>query len=62
MNKYIISTGLSVVSEINPDKYVITTEPEKAVSFDTIGDAMLEASKLNKILNSPTFKVMTVEV
>lgn len=62
MNKYIISTGLSVVSEINPDNYVITTDSEKAVSFDAIGDAMLEASKLNKILNSPTFRVMSIEV
>lgn len=66
MTKYIISSGTSVVSELLENGETIsvqvTNEAEKAIFFDTIGKAMLEASKVNKTLGSHHYMAMPVEV
>lgn len=66
MIKYIISSGTSIVNELlENQEYVavrITNNPSEAIRFDTIGDAMREASKVNKILGSSTYRALSVEV
>lgn len=56
MIKYIISSGTSVVCEFLENEpftaIKITNEIDKAISFDTIGEAMLKASKVNSTLGS----------
>ena len=66
MTKYIISSGTSVVSELleieQSVTVTVTNEADKALSFNTIGEAMLEASKINKILGSHHYRAMPIEV
>lgn len=66
MTKYIISSGSSVVGELLENKQLasvrVTNEADKAMTFDTIGEAMLEASKINKILGSHHYRAMPIEV
>lgn len=66
MTKYIISSGTSVVCELlemeQTTAVKVTTEADKAVVFDTIGEAMLKASQVNNILGTHGYKVMPVEV
>lgn len=40
----------------------ITNEADKAISFNTIGEAMLNASKVNKILGTHGYRAMPIEV
>ncbi len=66
MTKYIISSGASVVCEISEMEQStavkVTNETDKAISFDTIGEAMLNASKVNEILGTHGYRVMSIEV
>lgn len=66
MIKYIISSGTSVVSELlemgQSTAVKITNEADKAISFNTIGEAMLNASKVNKILGTHGYRAMPIEV
>lgn len=66
MTKYIISSGVSVVYEILEMKQStavkVTNEADKALSFTTIGEAMLNASKVNKILGTHGYRAMSIEV
>ena len=66
MTKYIISSGTSVVSEILETEQIttvrVTNEADKAISFDTIGEAMFKAEKVNKILGSHCYRAIPVEV
>lgn len=66
MTKYIISSGTSVVCELLENEQIasvkVTNEADKALIFDTIGKAMLEASKINKILGSHHYRAMPIEV
>lgn len=66
MIKYIISSGTSVVSEILETEQVtavkVTNEADKALSFNTIGEAMLNASKVNKIIGAHSYRAITIEV
>ena len=40
----------------------VTNEADKAISFNTIGEAMLNASKVNKILGTHGYQAMPIEV
>ena len=66
MIKYIISSGTSVVCELLENGQFttvkITNEADKAISFDTIGEAMLNASKVDKILGTNSYRIMPIEV
>ena len=66
MTKYIISSGTSVVSEILETEQIttvrVTNEADKAISFDTIGEAMFKAVRVNKILGSHSYREIPVEV
>lgn len=65
MTKYIISSGTSIISKLT-DKEQFTTieatnEVEKALTFDTIGEAMKNASKVNNLLGSFKFTINSIE-
>lgn len=66
MIKYIISSGTSVVCELlemeQSTAVKVTNEAGKALSFNTIGEAMLNASKVNKILGTHGYRAMPIEV
>lgn len=66
MTKYIISSGTSIVNEIlENQEFVavkISNKPSEAVQFNTIGDAMREASKVNKILGSAAYRAAPIEI
>ncbi len=66
MTKYIISSGISVVSEILETGQItvirVTNEADKATSFDTIGEAMSKAAEVNKILGTHGYRAMSIEV
>ena len=52
MTKYIISNGFSVVTMLAEDSektsVELSTKAENSIKFDTIGEAMYIASKVNK--------------
>ena len=67
MTKYILSSGLSIISKIptfeSPQlSYSITNVIEHAIQFDTIGEAMKVASKINEMLKYASYKVVSVEI
>lgn len=66
MTRYIITSGTSVVSELLETKQFVevkvTGDAEKAISYDTVGEAMHEAAKVNNTMGNPIFKVLSVEV
>lgn len=66
MTKYIISSRTSVVSKILETEQIttimVTNEADKAISFNTIGEAMSKAAKVNKILSSHCYRAIPVEV
>lgn len=65
MTKYIISSGTSVVCELLENHQFtavkVTNDATKAVSFDTIGEAMLKASTVNNTLGSHDYCAMPIE-
>ena len=65
MTKYIISSGTSVVCELLENGQTttvkMTNEVDKSLRFDTIGEAMLHASKVNKILGTNSYRAMPIE-
>ena len=66
MTKYIITNGLSVVSCTleNPTltSLEVTTEEKNSIKFDTMGEAMRYAVKVNKILAGANYRAMAIEV
>lgn len=66
MTKYIISSGTSVVCELLENGQTtavkMTNEVDKSLCFNTIGEAMLHASKVNKILGTNSYRAMPIEV
>lgn len=60
MEKYVISSGLSVISDIKDNHITTTTLIEDAIQFNRIGDAMKQASEINKILGHSCYKVMSI--
>lgn len=62
--KYIISSGKSVISKtVFRDDTLIgfqASVEDNAAKFDTIGDAMRSCAKVNKLIGSASFQVMSV--
>lgn len=66
MTKYIISNGHSVVSctleDTTQNAVEVTTKEELSIKYDTIGEAMRYAVKVNEILGGAHYRVMSIEV
>lgn len=64
MIKYIITSGTSVVNELLEQDFTAVRLTTKAspIHFDKIGEAMVAADKVNKILGTTCFRVVSVEV
>lgn len=67
MTKYILSSGSSVISDIITVKgtlvsYITTNVSEQAVQFETIGEAMKVASKVNEILGQALYRVVPIDI
>lgn len=61
--KYLLSSGTSIVSEISESNGLLvsfTNDLGKAVKFDTFGEAMTEATKVNDLLGTPIFKAAII--
>lgn len=65
MTKYILSSGTSVVCKILENEQFtavkVTNKVDKAILFDTIGEAMLNASKVNELLGTHSYRVIAIE-
>lgn len=66
MLKYIISSGKSVVAEIiDKDQFEgvkVSNDSAKAISFNTIGEAIKKAIKVNNILGTNAYKAIGLEI
>ena len=66
MTKYIISNGFSVVTMLAEDSektsVELTTKVENSIKFDTIGEAMYIASKVNEILGGTNYHALSIEI
>lgn len=67
MTKYILSSGSSVISDMTTVKgtlvdYTTTNVSEQAVQFNTIGEAMRVASKVNEILGQALYRVVPIDI
>lgn len=63
MTKYILSSGTSVVCKILETETIIeiTDNIDKAILYDTIGDAMRNATKVNELLGTYSYRVIAIE-
>ncbi len=61
MIKYIISSGNSVIYNIVPT-IEVGDNTEKAIKFDTFGDAMQEAVKVNEKIGKSIYKVEILKI
>lgn len=61
MTKYILSSGTSVVCKILETETIITDNIDKALLYDTIGDAMRNATKVNELLGTYSYRVIAIE-
>lgn len=60
--KFIISTGVSVIKEINSGTdFTISNKIDEAKTFDFIGDAMRECIKINNYTNRYDYKVSILD-
>ena len=59
MNKYVITSGKSVVSYFD-NTIVHRTNTDNPKYYKTIGEAMKDAVLINKLLNTNSFKVMSI--
>lgn len=48
MEKYIITSGISMVSSIDSKGYTITNDKSQALKYDHIGDSMRACIKVNE--------------
>lgn len=62
MLKYAITSGKSIVESINETDVKITKDISRALLFDKIGDAIITASQVNKIVNKNIFRIESTEV
>ena len=67
MTKYILSSGSSVISDITTVKgtlvgYTTINVAEQAVQFETIGEAMEAASKVNEILGQALYRAIPIDI
>lgn len=60
MEKYVVSSGNSVISEYSNTGYSSSINDEDALLFNTFGEAAIVAIKINKFLNSdrPSYGVI----
>lgn len=59
--KYVISSGKSVISDIRSEGFVVNSDSQQGLKYDTFGDAMKECVKVNDLIGKSTFKVMPIE-
>lgn len=64
--KYILSSGTSVISDIQRESGVTVSfrtdiDSELAKTFDKYGDAMTAAIGVNNLTGKPIFKVMPID-
>ena len=67
MTKYILSSGSSVISDMVTVKgtlvgYTTTNVAEQAVQFETIGETMEAASKVNEILGQALYRAVPIDI
>ena len=67
MTKYILSSGSSVISDMTTVKgtlvgYTTTNVAEQVVQFETIGEAMEAASKINEILGQALYRAIPIDI
>ena len=55
---YILRISNKAFIQVKPDEVVITSDYEKATKYNTIGEAMRVASKLNKLISNPVIKII----
>lgn len=55
---YILQISNKAFIQVRPDEVVITSDYEKATKYNTIGEAMRVASKLNKLISNPVIKII----
>lgn len=63
MEKYVITTENVAINMFSEDANGISFEASnkhKPIKFDKIGEAMNVASKINKLIGSNSFKVVTI--
>lgn len=63
MEKYVITSGNVVITMFSEDAKNVSFEASSKhnpIKFDKIGEAMNVASKINKLIGSNSFKVVTI--
>lgn len=59
---FIISTGVSVIKEINSDTdFTISNKTEEAKTYEFIGDAIRDCIKINNYTNRYDYKVSILD-
>lgn len=61
MIKYVLTTEKSVVNLLNDEIVKMSQNTKKAVKYNTIGEAMNNCIKVNRILGSQCCKVVSIE-
>lgn len=65
MTKYVITSGHSVVNMFLEDRektsVEITSKAKNSIKFDTIGEAIRCAAKINGLLGAPIYKAAPIE-
>ena len=55
---YILQISNKAFIQVRHDEVIITSDYEKATKYNTIGEAMRVASKLNKLISNPVIKII----
>ena len=58
---YILRISSKAFIQVKPDEVVITSDYEKAIKYNTIGEAMRIASELNNDFESHIIRVVPIE-
>ena len=58
---YILRISNKAFIQVKPDEVVITSDYEKAIKYNTIGEAMRIASELNNDFESHIIRVVPIE-
>lgn len=62
MIKYILTTEKAVVNLINNEIVKMSQDTTNAIKYNTIGEAMKDASQVNKVLGHFCCKVISIEI
>lgn len=62
MDKYIITSGYSVITKVDEKTFVATNIMDNALQYDSIGEAMRETIKINNLINNNIYKVKLIEI